>query len=47
MARLAAHEIDHLEGRTYVNRMGDGVSLIPVAEYRGTGHAWTYQTQGR
>lgn len=45
MARLAAHEIDHLEGKTYVSRMRDGVSPIPVAEYRGTGHAWTYPAQ--
>jgi peptide deformylase len=47
MARLAAHEIDHLEGKTYVSRMRDGVSPIPVAEYRGTGRAWTYPAQGR
>jgi hypothetical protein len=40
MARLVAHEADHLNGRLYVSRMRDGIRLIPVAEYRCTGHAW-------
>jgi len=42
MARLAAHEIDHLSGRLYTSRMREGTSPIPVSEYRGTGHTWTY-----
>jgi peptide deformylase len=42
LARLAGHEIDHLSGLLYNARMHDGTSPIPVAEYRGTGHAWTY-----
>jgi peptide deformylase len=42
MARLVAHEVDHLNGRLYTSRMRDGVAPIPVAEYRGTGHAWDY-----
>ena len=42
LARLAAHEIDHLSGLLYTARMHDGTHPIPVAEYRGTGHAWTY-----
>jgi peptide deformylase len=46
MARLAAHEIDHLNGLLYVSRMRDGVHPIPVSEYRGTGHAWPYQGPG-
>ncbi|MDG4762780.1 peptide deformylase [Solwaraspora sp. WMMD406] len=37
MARLVAHEIDHLEGRLYVDRMPPGSSLVPVTEYRGSG----------
>jgi peptide deformylase len=37
MARLAAHEIDHLNGRLYTSRMREGTRPIPVAEYRGTG----------
>jgi peptide deformylase len=42
MARLAAHEIDHLNGLLYTSRMRDGIRLIPVAEYRGTGRTWAY-----
>jgi peptide deformylase len=42
MARLAAREIDHLNGLLYTSRMRDGVRPIPVSEYRGTGHTWTY-----
>ena len=42
MARLAAHEIDHLAGQLYVSRMRDGVRPIPVSEYRGIGHSWQY-----
>ncbi|MFE9689686.1 peptide deformylase [Micromonospora sp. NPDC005806] len=41
-ARLIAHEIDHLEGRLYVDRMAPGVPLVPVEEYRDTGHPWRY-----
>ena len=33
MARLVAHEIDHLEGRLYVDRMAPGVPLVPIEEY--------------
>jgi peptide deformylase len=47
LARLAAHEIDHLSGLLYTARMHDGTHPIPVAEYRGTGHAWTYARQPR
>lgn len=46
MARLAAHEIDHLAGRLYVSRMRDGVRPIPVSEYRGIGYTWTYPAPG-
>jgi peptide deformylase len=42
LARLVAHEIDHLHGRLYTDRMRPGVRPIPVEEYRGTGTAWTY-----
>jgi peptide deformylase len=47
MARLAAHEIDHLAGRLYTSRMVEGVRPIPVSEYRGTGQSWSYPAQGR
>ncbi|WP_432050265.1 peptide deformylase [Verrucosispora sp. NA02020] len=42
MARLVAHEIDHLEGRLYVDRMAPGVPLVPIEEYRETGNPWRY-----
>ncbi|WP_434742110.1 peptide deformylase [Micromonospora sp. SH-82] len=42
MARLVAHEVDHLEGRLYVDRMTPGVPLVPVEEYRETGQPWRY-----
>jgi peptide deformylase len=42
MARLVAHEIDHLEGRLYVDRMPHGTPLVPVEEYRDTGRPWRY-----
>jgi peptide deformylase len=42
MARLVAHEIDHLEGRLYTDRMAPGVPLVPVEEYREAGRPWTY-----
>lgn len=42
VARLVAHEIDHLCGRLYVDRMRGGVRPIPVEQYRGTGHTWAY-----
>jgi peptide deformylase len=42
LARLAAHEIDHLNGLLYTSRMREGTGPVPVSEYRGTGHAWAY-----
>jgi hypothetical protein len=42
VARLAAHEIDHLSGRLYTSRMRDGASPIPVSDYPAPGtHART------
>ncbi|GAA2820533.1 hypothetical protein GCM10010441_51110 [Kitasatospora paracochleata] len=43
VARLVAHEIDHLEGVLYTARMRPGVQPIPVSEYRGTGRNWSYE----
>jgi peptide deformylase len=34
LARLVEHEIDHLRGRLYPDRMAPGAPLLPVAEYR-------------
>jgi len=42
MARLVAHEVDHLDGVLYRQRMHPGVVPIPVEEYRGTGQNWQY-----
>jgi len=42
VARLVAHEIDHLEGRLYVDRMVTGVPLVPLADYSGSDRPWQY-----
>jgi peptide deformylase len=42
VARLVGHEIDHLHGRLYVDRMPPGGRLVPVEEYPETGRAWRY-----
>jgi peptide deformylase len=42
IARLVAHEIDHLEGRLYIDRMPAGAPLLPVEEYKQTGSPWAY-----
>ncbi|WP_079055861.1 peptide deformylase [Streptomyces caeruleatus] len=42
LARLVHHEVDHLGGVLYRERMRPGVQPIPVEEYRGTGQQWTY-----
>jgi peptide deformylase len=41
-ARLAGHEIDHLYGVLYTDRMPPGRSTIPVGEYRHGGQRWGY-----
>ncbi|MCC2275454.1 peptide deformylase [Streptomyces sp. ET3-23] len=43
LARLVLHEVDHLDGKLYRNRMDPGTQPIPVEEYRGTGKNWTYR----
>jgi peptide deformylase len=42
MARLVSHEVDHLRGRLYVDRMPAGAPLVPLAEYRDAGRPWSY-----
>ena len=42
LARLVIHELDHLDGRTYLSRMRPGVSILPVEEYRLSGKNWSY-----
>jgi len=42
MARLVGHEIDHLEGRLYTDRMAAGTPLVPLDEYDDIGSPWRY-----
>jgi peptide deformylase len=42
VAHLVAHEVDHLHGNLYTDRMQPGVDTIPVEQYRGTGSTWKY-----
>jgi peptide deformylase len=42
VARLIAHEVDHLHGQLYTDHMRAGVTPIPVEQYRGTGSTWKY-----
>jgi peptide deformylase len=42
LARLAAHEVDHVDGRLYRSRMPQGTQPIPVSQYRGIGQQWSY-----
>ncbi|MDJ1133941.1 peptide deformylase [Streptomyces iconiensis] len=43
LARLVAHEVDHLDGLLYTARMRPAADPIPVEEYRQTGRAWAYE----
>jgi peptide deformylase len=42
VARLVAHEVDHLDGQLYVDRMAPGAPLVPIEEYEQTGRPWAY-----
>ncbi|MFE7802919.1 peptide deformylase [Nocardia sp. NPDC057440] len=42
VARLVCHEVDHLHGHLYLDRMRPGAEPIPVEQYRATGTNWTY-----
>jgi peptide deformylase len=42
-ARLVAHEIDHMNGMLYTDRMAPGREPIPVSEYRQGGQNWTHE----
>jgi peptide deformylase len=41
-ARLWAHEIDHLNGKLYTDRMAPDAEPVPVEQYQGTGTSWRY-----
>lgn len=43
VARLVAHEIDHLEGMLYVDRLLSPDRLVAVDEYRDSGRPWRYE----
>jgi peptide deformylase len=42
MARLVAHEVDHLGGLLYPDRMPADARLIPIDQYRDRGQPWRY-----
>lgn len=42
MARLVAHEVDHLGGLLYTDRMAPDGRLVPVEEYQDQGQPWRY-----
>jgi peptide deformylase len=42
IGRLVAHEIDHLNGVLYRQRMRPGIEPISVIEYEGIGRNWKY-----
>jgi peptide deformylase len=42
VARLVAHEIDHLSGLLYTDRMPADARLVPVEEYADRGQPWRY-----
>ncbi len=42
LARLVLHEIDHLAGTLYTDRLVEGSALVPLEEYQGTYRAWQY-----
>lgn len=41
-ARLVAHEIDHLSGILYTDRMRQDSRLVPINKYHTTGESWRY-----
>jgi peptide deformylase len=43
VARLAMHEIDHLQGKLYVDRLKPGTHVISLDDYRERDTAWQYE----
>ncbi|MEA2616130.1 MAG: hypothetical protein QOE72_1913, partial [Chloroflexota bacterium] len=41
-ARLALHEIDHLAGTLYVDRVTGDMAMVSLEEYGGAEAAWEY-----
>ena len=46
IARLVAHEVDHLHGVLCTDHLPPEVRPIPVEQYRGTGADWNYPADG-
>lgn len=46
LARLVAHEVDHLHGLLYPDRMPADGRLVPVEEYHDQGEPWQYDHAG-
>ncbi|HEU4399195.1 MAG TPA: peptide deformylase [Actinomycetota bacterium] len=44
IARLAMHEIDHLEGKLYVDQLKPGTRVISLDDYRERDTAWQYES---
>lgn len=42
LARLVAHEVDHLDGILCRDHLPGGRQPIPIEHYRGTGNGWHY-----
>jgi peptide deformylase/transcriptional regulator with XRE-family HTH domain len=45
MARLVAHEVDHLGGLLFTDRMRPDSRLVPIEEYADRGQPWRYDDQ--
>nr|WP_246457727.1 peptide deformylase [Saccharopolyspora gloriosae] len=45
VARLVAHEVDHLYGVLCRDHLAPDVTPIPVEQYRGTGSGWHYPSE--
>ncbi|APU18744.1 peptide deformylase [Actinoalloteichus sp. GBA129-24] len=45
IARLVAHEIDHLHGVLCRDHLPEGTVPIPIEQYRGTGRTWDYDSR--
>ena len=46
MARLVVHEVDHLGGLLYSDRMPSDGRLTPIEEYQAHGEPWRYPSLG-
>jgi peptide deformylase len=42
VARLVAHEVDHLSGRLYIDVLPSADKVVPVEHYQGSGSTWSY-----